>query len=326
MRINTQDETLKRNYLQKYRFLIGEYEQIKAGHHPNFRFVKEFYLHYDTDRRSFLKYYHRFKDSGQEVDLLPQKRGPRWKTRRPMPYIEDEVKALRERGLNRYEIVHILKPKLGEATPSPSGVYNIFRRQGLSRLRPPMQEIKRRIIKTKAGELGHIDTHTLSKCLIEGESRHRYLICVIDSCTRIAWAEVVDDIRSLTVMFAALRCLNIISDRYHIRFREVLTDNGPEMGTKSSSCKAEHPFERMLIELGITHRYTRPYRPQTNGKVERFWRTLEEDLLCETTFDTPEQLREELLGYLIYYNEHRPHQALAGKTPAEINQNCPRIT
>jgi transposase InsO family protein len=243
-----------------------------------------------------------------------------------LPYIEEEVKVLREQGMNRYEIVHVLKPKLGASTPSPSGVYNICRRNGLNRLRPPMQENKRRIIKTKAGELGHVDAHHLSKCLIAGESRHRYLVCVIDSCTRIAWAKVVDDIKSLTVMFAALRCLNILSDRYRIRFKEVLTDNGPEMGTKNSSCKAEHPFERMLMELGVTHRYTRPYRPQTNGKVERFWRTLEEDLLYETTFTSVEELKEELLQYLIYYNEHRPHQAIGGKTPAEVNQNCPRIT
>ena len=56
----------------------------------------------------------------------------------------------------------------------------------------------------------------------------------------------------------------------------------------------------MLQELGITHRYTRPCRPQTNGKVERFWRTLNEDLLNQ---------------YLLYYNTERPHQGLGGKTP-----------
>jgi transposase InsO family protein len=326
MRNNTQDETIKRNYLQKYRFLISEYDQVKAKQHPKFRFVKEFYLFHDTDPRAFLKYYHRFRQSGKDEDLLPQRRGPRWKTRRPLPYIENKVKALRELGMNRYEITHVLKPKLKASTPSPSGVYNIFRRQGLNLLKPAMKENKRRIIKEKAGELGHIDTHHLSKCLIAGESRHRYLVCVIDSCTRIAWAEVVDDIKALTVMFATLRCLNIISDRYNIRFKEVLTDNGPEMGTKTSSQKSQHPFERMLMELGITHRYTRPYRPQTNGKVERIWRTLEDDLLYETTFDSVTHLNEELLQYLIYYNEERPHQALGGKTPATINQNCPRIT
>ena len=101
MRDNSQDETLKRNYLQKYRFLIREYEEVKAGRHPQFRFVKDFYAFHDTDRRSFRKYYNRYLQSGREEDLLPQKRGPKWKTRRPLPYIENQVKALREQGLNR---------------------------------------------------------------------------------------------------------------------------------------------------------------------------------------------------------------------------------
>jgi len=326
MRNNSQDETIKRNYLQKYRFLISEYERVKAKQHEEFRFVKDFYAFHDTDARSFLKYYNRYKQSGKAEDLLPRKRGPKWKTRRPLPYIEHKVKELRERGMNRYEIVHALKPKLGASTPSPSGVYNILKRQGMNRLKPAMKANKRRIIKQKAGELGHVDTHHLSKCLIAGESKHRYLVCVVDSCTRIAWAEVVEDLKSLTVMFATLRCLNIIADRYDIRFREVLTDNGPEMGTKASKSKAGHPFERMLMELGITHRYTRPYRPQTNGKVERIWRTFEDDLFYETTFDSLEHLKDELLQYLYYYNHERPHQALKGKTPAEFNENCPRIS
>ena len=326
MRNNSQDETIKRNYLQKYRFLIGEYEQVKAKQHPQFRLAKDFYAFHDTDPRSFLKYYNRYKQSGKEEDLLPQKRGPRWKTRRPIPYIEHKVNALREKGMNRYEIVHVLKPKLGVATPSPSGVYNILKRHGLNRLRPAMKATKRSIIKKKAGELGHIDTHHLSKCLIVNEKKRRYLVCVVDSCTRIAWAEVVDDVKALTVMFAVLRCLNILADCYDIRFKEVLTDNGPEVGTRASTKKDGHPFERMLMELGITHRYTRPYRPQTNGKAERFWRTLEEDLLHETTFDSSDHLKEELLQYLFYYNHERPHQGLGGKTPEQANQNHPRIT
>jgi len=326
MRNNSQDETIKRNYLQKYRFLIQEYELVKAKKHPRFRFAQEFYAFHDTDRRSFRKYYNRYKQSGCERDLLPQKRGPRWKTRRALPEIEQEVTALRERGLNRYEIVHVLKPKLGDATPSPSGVYAILKRHNLNRLRPAMKEAKRALIKEKAGELAHMDCHPLSKCLVLSESKRRYLVCVIDSCCRVAWAEVVDDITALTVMFATLRCLNILADRYQIRFQEVLTDNGPEVGPRDSQKKHEHPFERMLMELGIKHRYTRPYRPQTNGKVERFWRTLEDDLLHETTFDSIDHLKTELLEYLVYYNHYRPHQALGGKTPAEFLENCPRIT
>lgn len=326
MRGNSEDRTLVRNYIEKYRFLIAEYELVKAGKHPRFRFVHEFYRHHDTDRRSFRKYYNRFKQSGNEADLLPQKRGPKWKTRRPDASVEHAVLALRERGMNRYEIVHVLHPKLGAATPSPSGVYAILKRHGANRLKPSMKEEKRRIIKEKAGELGHIDTHYLSKCAVEGQNARRYLVCVIDSCTRVAWAEVVDDIKALTVMFAALKCLNILADRYDIRFQEVLTDNGPEMGTRASKKKDQHPFERLLMELGIKHRYIQPYRPQTNGKAERFWRTIEEDLLEDVTFDSDEHLKDELLQYLVYYNEHRPHQGIQGKTPAAFNENCPRIT
>jgi transposase InsO family protein len=82
----------------------------------------------------------------------------------------------------------------------------------------------------------------------------------------------------------------------------------------------------MLMELNIKHRHTRPYRPQTNGKVERFWRTLNEDLLEETTFETENELKKELEQYIYYYNHERPHQALNGKTPVEFAKNCQRIT
>lgn len=326
MRINTNDLTLKRNYLKKYRYLIKEYEEIKKGKHVKFKRVGDFYKFHDTDRRSFLKYYNRYLQSGFEDDLLPQKRGAKYKSRQASEEVEKEVISYRQRGMNRYEIHNALKPKLGELAPSPSGVYNILRRNNLNKLKPKMKEEKRRIIKEKAGELGHIDCHHLSKAIIRGESRKRYLVCIVDSCTRIAWAEIVDDIKSLTVMFSALRCINVICEKYNIKFQEVLTDNGPEFGTKESSAKREHPFERMLIELGIKHRYIKPYRPQTNGKVERFWRTLEEELLEDTDFDSIEELNTELIDYLHYYNQFRPHSALNGQIPANFNNSCPRIT
>jgi transposase InsO family protein len=74
----------------------------------------------------------------------------------------------------------------------------------------------------------------------------------------------------------------------------------------------------MLLELGIKHRYTRPYRPQTNGKIERFWRTLDDDVIDGATFDNLDYFANEHFKYLIYYNNHRPHQALGGKTPKDF--------
>ena len=76
---------------------------------------------------------------------------------------------------------------------------------------------------------------------------------------------MVTDLKSLTVMFSALKSFNLLHQRYQLQFAEVLTDNGSEFAAPTQP--ATHPFERMLLELGIKHRYTRPYRPQTNGFV-----------------------------------------------------------
>lgn len=327
MKNNCEDKTLKKNYIQKYQFLIETYEQVKAGEHPKFTRVGEFYEFYGTCRQTFLKYYARYKQSNGDVSsLLPGKRGPKYQTRRPDLYIEKQVLALRDKGNNKYDISNILRPLLKDKTPSPSGVYNILKRDGKNKLTKPMKEVKRRIIKEKAGELAHIDCHHLSKDCVDGSNKRYYLLCIIDSCTRVAWAEVVEDIKSLTVMFSTLRCLNQLADRYNIRFAEMLTDNGPEFGPRDSKRKSEHPFERLCMEMGIKHRHTRPYRPQTNGKVERFWRTLNEDLIEGTHFESLDHLKDEVMKYMIYYNHSRAHQALGGKTPDNFNQSCQRIT
>ena len=323
MRVNTNDLTLQRNYLEKFQFLIKEYEQVKNKTHPVHKKAMDFYKANDTCAKSFLKYYNRYKQSGQSTDLLPAKRGPKYKTRRLLPFIENKVIELREKGNSKYEIVNILKPTLTKFTPSASTIYNIFKRHQLNRLTPPIKANKRKIIKERMGQLGHIDCHHLSKSTIKGQSRKLYLVCIIDDYSRIAWAEVIEDITSLTVMFSALKCLNILSDHYQIKFEEMLSDNGPEFGPATSRNKQQHPFERMLMELNIKHRYIKPYRPQTNGKVERFWRTLEDDLLRETHFDSLEELKEELLQYLYYYNHERAHQGINNKKPVEMINPLP---
>lgn len=322
MRNNSQDLTITRNFVQHYRFLIKEYELVRAKKHHKFRFAEDFYKAHRTNRQTFLKYYNRFKQSGSDGDLLPRKRGPRWKSRRAMPFIENQVVALRHLGNNRYEITNILKPKLKRFTPSPSGVYNILVRHDLNHLTKPMQQAKRRIIKKKAGELGHLDCHHLPRGIVPDESQKLFLVCLIDDYCRVAWAELTTDIKALSVMFATLKCLNILADYYQIKFQEIMTDNGPEFGPRGSRQKDQHPFERLLKELEIKHLYTRPFRPQTNGKVERFWRTIEDDLLRETNFDSIAELKEQLLQYLYYYNQERPHQSLNALSPVKyLNQN-----
>lgn len=321
MRRNTEDKTLEKNYIQKFRFLIKDYELVKKKKHTQYNFVKEFYEAHGTCRQTFLKYYARYKNTGNDKDLLPQKRGPKWHTRKPIKFIENQVIAKRKLGINKFEIREILKPKLKHFTPSPSGIYNICKRYGLNRLTKPMKQTKRRIIKEKAGELAHIDCHYLPKTLLLNDKNRYYIVAVVDSCTRIAWAEVVTDIKSLTVMFSVMRCFQAIKSQYGIEFKEALTDNGPEFGQGlDKKNQMTNPFKRMLHETGVKHRTIRPYRPQTNGKVERFWRTIEDDIIEGTTFESIEDLEKDLFEYLIYYNEYRPHQGIDGLKPAELNK------
>src|ERR1700732_3094420 len=82
MRDNSFDRTIERNYIQKWRFLIAEYEEVKAGRSAKLTRVSEFYRHHGTCSQTFRKYYNRYLRSGAEADLLPQRRGPKWKTRR----------------------------------------------------------------------------------------------------------------------------------------------------------------------------------------------------------------------------------------------------
>src|SRR6516162_2542417 len=104
MRDNCYDRTIERNYLQKWRFLIPEYEAVKAGRSPLFKRVGDFYRHHGTCSQTFRKYYNRYLQSGEEADLLPRRRGPKWRERREPEGIEAEIVAHRKRGMNRYEI------------------------------------------------------------------------------------------------------------------------------------------------------------------------------------------------------------------------------
>jgi hypothetical protein len=142
MRRNTEDRTVERHYLSKWRFLIREYELVKAKQHHRFKFVQDFYRHHGTNRQTFAKYYNRYRRSGAEADLLPRKRGPKWKSRRTLPFIEQKVLEQREKGINRYEIYAILQPVLKEHTPKPSTIYKIACRHGKGRLSEKMQQHK----------------------------------------------------------------------------------------------------------------------------------------------------------------------------------------
>ena len=127
-------EFYEKHYVEKFHYLIEQYKLIKTNKHPNFNKVMDFYDFYKIDFRTFLKYYNRYKKKPFNKSLCPQKRGPKYKTRRTLKFIENKVIEQRLLGNNRYEIYNILKPILKDSTPSYSCIYQIFKRENLNKM------------------------------------------------------------------------------------------------------------------------------------------------------------------------------------------------
>ena len=144
---------------------------------------------------------------------------------------------------------------------------NTLKKIGLNKLNPRIKEEKKKIVKQYAGEMGHIDCHYLTKGLVKDYKGKLYLVGLLDDYSRLCWVEVVTSLKSLDIMFATMSMLVHFKGRYGVEFKEMLSDNGNEFASKNNI--EGHPFEGMLRFYNIKHRYTKPYKPQTNGKIER---------------------------------------------------------
>lgn len=300
---------------------IKEYERIKRKESATFKTVKSFCFYHKFSHQNFMKIYHRYQQNPTLYSLLPQKRGPKFKTRRTDLKIEERIIQIRRQGLNRYETRDILRNE-SVVAPSPSTIYNICRRHGLNKLNRPSKQEYRKIIMKRIGELVHIDCHQLSKGItIDGPDKTYYLLGLIDDYSRVAWVEVLENKKALTVMFAALKAFNMLKKQYNIEVDAVMTDNGAEFGSgRHAKNKEDHPFERLLTEMKMKHIYTRPYHPQANGKIERFWKTLKEEFIEDALYENIQDLKNELIGFIVYYNEHRPHSAINYQKPINLTQ------
>jgi transposase InsO family protein len=94
--------------------------------------------------------------------------------------------------------------------------------------------------------------------------------------------------------------ITIMNKRYGIQFEEAMTDNGGEFCEKEKTLR-EHPFERLLMYFSIKHIRTQAYRPQTNGKIERFWRSFDDEVIEGAVFETLDDLKNAVLGYNFYF-------------------------
>jgi IS30 family transposase len=312
-----QGSVLERRHINSMIRNVEEYELTKSGNHSLFSTLDEFYTNKNICRQNFLKYYKRYVNANREIEsLLPRKTGRKFKKELGLnPDIINKIKLIRSDGYNRFEIIDKLK-KQNNIEISSTSMYRLLCRLGINQLNPIIKEEKRRIIKMSTGELGHIDIHYVASNTVKESPRAKlYLLGLIDSYSRICWIEVIDSIKAINVSFATMDIMVKLKHRYNIEFKEMMSDNGSEFASRNNP---DHPFEKMLSFYNIKHIYTKPCSPKTNGKIERFWKTIEEELLSGEQFETLAELKHHILGYNIYYNEHRMHQGINNKMPVDM--------
>jgi transposase InsO family protein len=137
---------------------------------------------------------------------------------------------------------------------------------------------------------------------------------VLDDHSRVAYAEIHDD-ETATTAIGVLRHAVAWFDARGVTVQRVLSDNG--------SAYRSHAWREACAELGIKPKRTRPYRPQTNGKIERFHRTMADGWAFARLFTTESARRKALPGWLHEYNHHRPHTAIGSHPPISRLSNLP---
>ena len=250
--------------------------------------------------------------------------------RSPMRLSPAREAAILSRRHATLEGPHRIAWALGEA---PATVHRVLRRLGAPRLadidRPTRQVV--RYEREHPGELVHVDVKKLGKIPAGGGwwahgrgvpgSRRRqvrgydFVHATVDDRSRLAYAEILPDERKETAAAFMTRALGFYASR-GIEVQRVLSDNG--------SCYRSRDFARVLTAAGVAHRRTRPYRPQTNGKVERFNLTLQWEWAYARVYASNDSRAEALERWLHHYNHHRPHMAHGGLPPIMSLNNVPR--
>jgi transposase InsO family protein len=261
--------------------------------------------------RSARKWLARWRAEG-ETGLLDRSSAPKRIPHRTPQRVIDAIGALRRLRMTAAEIAEVLGLAL-------STVSAWLKRAGLgkrSRLEPP--EPLNRYERSRPGELVHVDVKKLGRFGVAGKravgKRHasrgygwEYCHVCIDDATRLAYVEVLSDERGKTAVAFLRRALAWFAER-GVKVERVMTDNGSPYvsAVHAAACR----------ELGIRHLRTRPYRPQTNGKAERFIQTMLREWAYGRLYGSSIERRQALPGWLDRYNYRRKHGSLGHRPPA----------
>jgi transposase InsO family protein len=205
-----------------------------------------------------------------------------------------------------------------------STIGDVLVRHGLSRLRDQdgPTGIPVRYVRERPGELLHIDVKKLGRIPDGGGHRvngrgpkpgrlrgagYDYLHVAVDDMSRVACVGVFGDERGTTCARFLLDAAAFFAS-HGVRIERVLTDN-------AKNYTLSRAFSAALGEIGARHKRTRPFRPQTNGKAERFNGTLLTEWAYVRRYDTNQARLDALPAFIAYYNERRPHGSLDGRAP-----------
>ena len=278
---------------------------------------------FQVDAKTVRKWRDRFLIDGEE-GLVDRSSRPRRSPNRTPRVLRRRVVWLRQQ--RRWGADHIAH----EVGLAASTVQTILTRAGLGRLnrgdRATSSQPVRRYQREHPGELIHVDIKKLAGIPDGGGWRtrgrgyrgeyarhrkvgYRYIHTAIDDRTRIAYSEIHHDEQATTAAGFWTRAATWYRS-IGITPQRVITDNG--------SCYRSGLWHRACHSTGTVVKKTRPYRPQTNGKVERFHRILLEEwaYLCDWTSET--QRRAAYDGFIHFYNHHRSHGSLKWATPISI--------
>ena len=260
------------------------------------------------------KWLRRAKHDGPGPRLEDRSSVPLRQPRKTSAQLESRILALR-RERRSYAQIRMLLP-VSKATLS-----RVLRRHGLHRLssleppKPPPQRYERE----HPGDLLHLDIKKLGRfsrpgVRATGDRSHRNpgagtesLHVAIDDHSRIAFASLAPDEKTPSVLAAFHQALSFYS-LHGIKIQRVLTDRGSTYRSKL--------FAAACSQLGIRHLFTRPYRPQTNGKAERFIQTITREWAYARSYDSSDHRASFLPLFLHDYNFHRPHSALSSLPPS----------
>jgi transposase InsO family protein len=239
---------------------------------------------------------------------------PKRQPRKTTAALEDQILALRRQRRSYAQILMVLPI-------SKASLSRILQRHGLNRLaalappKPPVIRYER----ATPGELLHLDIKKLGRFTqpgvrATGDRSHRNpgagvesLHVAIDDHSRLAFATLCPNEKIPSVLAALQQALAFYT-AHGITIQAILTDRGSSYRSKL--------FAAACHQLGLQHRFTRPYRPQTNGKAERFIQTLTREWAYARSYDSSDHRAQYLPRYLHDYNFHRPHSALHSKPPA----------